>query len=128
MNEIVKFLINMLVALIVFVFVLLLTIRKRPEKPVSKIILLSIIAVVGGMIFARITYGKNLSWWIFYGIPAFVTFVLPPLVLKMKKSELLFYIPIAVIMSPIIHTIFSFFFNWHDFMPVFYVPYWKVLF
>jgi hypothetical protein len=124
MNDIVKFLINMLVALIVFVSVLLLTMRKRTKKPVFKIILLSIIAVVGGMIFARITYGKNLPWWIFYGIPAFVTFVLPPLVLRMKKSELLFYIPVAIIMSPVIHTVFSFFFNWHDFMPVFYVPWW----
>ena len=127
MNDIAKFLINMLVALIVFVFVLLFTMRKRPEKPIFKIILLSLIAVVGGMIFARVTFGKNLPWWIFYGIPAFVTFVLPPLVLKMKKHELLFYIPVAIIMSPIIHTVFSFFFNWHDFMPIFHVPYWHDL-
>jgi len=101
MNDIVKFLINMVVGLTVFVFVLLLTMRKRPKKPVFKIILLSLIAVVGGMIFARITFAKHLPWWIFYGIPAFVTFVLPPLVLKMKKRELLFYIPVAIIMSPI---------------------------
>ncbi|MDR2206690.1 MAG: hypothetical protein LBE36_11125, partial [Flavobacteriaceae bacterium] len=75
MNEIVKFLINMLVALVVFVFVLSLSIRKRPEKPMLKIILLSAIAVIGGMIFAKIAFGKGISWWIFYGVPAFVTFV-----------------------------------------------------
>ncbi|MCL1868488.1 MAG: hypothetical protein FWF72_06040 [Paludibacter sp.] len=108
MNDTVKCLIYMLVALIVFVFVLLFTMRKRRKKPIFKIILLSIIAVVGGMLFAKITYGKGVSWWIFYGIPAFITFVLPPLVLKIKKHELMFYIPIAIIMSPVIHTFFSF--------------------
>ena len=77
MNEIGKFLVYMLVALIVFVVVLLFTLRKRPKQPIFKIVLLSIIAVVGGMIFARITYGKGVPWWIFYGIPAFITFVLP---------------------------------------------------
>ena len=128
MNDIVKFLINMLVALIAFVVVLLLTMRKRPKKPIFKIILLSFIAVVGGMIFARVTFGKNLPWYIFYGIPAFVTFVLPPLVLKMKKHELMFWIPVSVLMAPAIHVFFSFFFGWHDYMPLFYVPYWHDLF
>jgi hypothetical protein len=127
MKSIVELLINMLVALIVFVFVLLFTMRKRPEKPVFKIILLSIIAVIGGMIFAKITYGKNLPWWVFYGIPAFVTFVLPPLVLRMKKSELMFWVPASVLMAPVIHVFLSFFFGWHDYMPLFYVPWWHDL-
>ncbi|MCL1942607.1 MAG: hypothetical protein FWF54_03535 [Candidatus Azobacteroides sp.] len=122
MNDIIKFLINMLVALIVFVFVLFFVMRNRPEKPVFKIILLSIIAVVGGMIFARISYGKGVPWWIFYGIPAFITFVLPPIVLHMTKHELIFYIPASVLMAPVIHVFFSFFFGWHDYMPLFYVP------
>jgi hypothetical protein len=114
----------MLVALVVFVVILLLTMRKRTEKPIFKIILLSIIAVVGGMIFAKIAFGKNLPWWIFYGIPAFVTFVLPPIVLKMKNRELIFWIPVSMLMAPIIHLFFSFFFGWHDYMPLFYVPWW----
>ena len=49
MNEIEKFLVYMLFALIVFVLVLLFTLRKRPKQPVFKIVLLSFIAVVGGM-------------------------------------------------------------------------------
>ncbi|OQY76057.1 MAG: hypothetical protein B6D44_00240 [Ignavibacteriales bacterium UTCHB2] len=118
----------MLVALIVFVFVLFFTMRKRSKQPVFKIILLSVIVVVGGMTFARITYGKGIPWWIFYGIPAFITFVLPPIVLKMSKRELIFYIPISLLMGPTIHVFFSFLFGWHDFMPLFYVPWWHDLF
>lgn len=123
-----KFFIYMLVALIVFVVVLLLTMRKRPKQPVFKIVLLSVVAVVGGMTFARITYGKGVPWWIFYGIPAFITFILPPIVLSMKKRELLFYIPISLLMAPAIHIFFSFFFGWHEYMPLFYVPWWHDLF
>jgi len=122
MNDIWKFLVYMLVALIVFVVVLLFTLRKRPKQPIFKIVLLSVIAVVGGMTFARITYGKGVPWWIFYGIPAFITFVLPPIILRMTKRELLFYIPISLLMAPTIHIFFSFFFGWHDYMPLFYVP------
>jgi hypothetical protein len=127
MNEIEKFLVYMLFALIVFVVVLLFTLRKRPQKPVFRIVLLSLIAVVGGMTFARITYGKGVPWWIFYGIPAFITFVLPPIVLRLTKLELKFYIPIILLMAPTVHTFFSFFFGWHDYMPLFYVPWWHDL-
>ena len=127
MNEIEKFLVYMLFALIVFVLVLLFTLRKRPKQPVFRIVLLSLIAVVGGMTFARITYGKGVPWWIFYGIPAFITFVLPPIVLRLTKRELIFYIPVILLMAPTIHTFFSFFFGWHDYMPLFYVPWWRDL-
>lgn len=127
MNDIGKFFVYMLVALIVFVLVLLFIMRKRPKQPIIKIILLSVIAVVGGMTFARITYGKGVTWLIFYGIPAVITFILPPLVLRMTKRELLFFIPLIVLLSPVIHVIFSFLFGWHDYMPLFYVPWWHDL-
>ena len=127
MNEIEKFLVYMLFALIVFVLVLLFTLRERPKQPVFRIVLLSLIAVVGGMTFARFTYGKGVPWWIFYGIPAFVTFVLPPIVMRLTKHELKYYIPIIVLIAPTIHVFFSFFFGWHDYMPLFYVPWWHDL-
>lgn len=89
---------------------------------------MALIVVVGGMTFARITFGTGLPWWIFYGLPALITFVLPPLVLQMSKRELLFYAPSAMLMAPVIHICFSFFFGWHDYMPLFYVPWWRELF
>jgi hypothetical protein len=55
------------------------------------------------MSFARITYGIGIPWWIFYGLPALITFVLPPLVLRMSRRELLLYVPLAILMSPVIH-------------------------
>lgn len=127
MNDIEKFLVYMFVALIVFVAVLHLTVRKQTPRPILKIIILALIVVVGGMIFARITYGEGVPWWIFYGLPAFITFVLPPLVLRMSKRELLFYIPVSILMGPVVHIFFSFFFGWHDYMPLFYVPWWQEL-
>lgn len=128
MNNIGIFLVYMFVALLVFVAVLIFTLRKRPQLPILKIVILSLIAVVGGMTFARITYGIGVPWWIFYGLPAIVTFVLPPIVLRMPKRELLLYIPLSLIMAPVIHTFFSFFFGLHEYMPLFYVTWWRELF
>jgi hypothetical protein len=126
-NDIGIFLANMFAALLVFVGLLVFSLRGRSKRPVSKIVILALIVVVAGMSFARITYGIGVPWWIFYGLPALNTFVLPPLVLRMSRRELLHYVPLAIIMSPVIHIFFSFFFGWHDYMPLFYVPCWHEL-
>jgi len=126
-NGIGIFLVNVFVALLVFIGLLVFILRGRSKRPVFKISILALIVVVGGMTFARITYGIGVPWWIFYGLPALITFVLPPLVLRMSRRELLFYVPLAILMSPVIHIFFSFFFGWHDYMPLFYVPWWHEL-
>ena len=126
-NDIGIFLVNVFVALAGFIGLLIFTLRARSQKPVFRILLLALLVVVCGMLFARITYGKGVPWWIFYGLPALVTFVLPPLILRMSGRELLLYVPLAIMMSPVIHIFFSFFFGWHDYMPLFYVPWWHEL-
>ena len=126
-NDIGIFLVNMFVALLAFVGLLVFSLRGRSKRPFVKIALLALIVVVVGMTFARITYGIGVPWWIFYGLPALNTFILPPLVLRMSRRELLFYVPLAILMSPVIHIFFSFFFGWHDYMPLFYVPWWHEL-
>jgi hypothetical protein len=126
-NGIGIFLVNMVVALVVFIGLLIFTLRGRSQRPVFRILILALIVVVFGMSFARITYGMGVPWWIFYGLPALTTFVLPPLVLRMSGREILLYVPLAILMSPVIHTFFSFFIGWHDYMPLFYVPWWHDL-
>jgi hypothetical protein len=80
--------------------------------------------VAFGMVFAR--YGHvvfRLPWWIYYGLPALVTFLLPPLALKMRRAEILRYLPMAILMAPAIHVFFSLFVGWHDYMPFpVYIP------
>jgi hypothetical protein len=126
-NGIGIFLINVLVALMAFIGLLFFILRGRLQKSIFRILLLSLIVVVCGMTFSRITYGIGVPWWIFYGVPALITFVLPPLVLRMSINELRLYVPLAIIISPVIHIFFSFLFGWHDYMPLFYVPWWHDL-
>jgi len=126
-NDIGIFLVNVFVALAGFIGLLIFTLRARSQKPVFRILLLALLVVVCGMLFARITYGKGVPWWIFYGLPALNTFILPPLILHMSRRELILYVPLAILMSPVIHIFFSFFFGWHDYMPLFYVPWWHEL-
>jgi len=127
-NDIGIFFVNVFVALAVFIGLLFFILSSRSQKLIFRILLLGLIVVIFGMTFSRITYGIGVPWWIFYGLPALLTFVLPPLVLHMSKNETLLYVPLAMIMSPVIHVFFSFFIGWHDFMPLFYVPCWRELF
>jgi len=120
-----QFYIYMIVAMLVFFAVLLFSVRKRASKPWIKLLLLTIILTFAGMIFARMTYGKGLPWWIYYGAPKILSYVIPPVVLKMSRSELLVYLPLALISAPVIHSSFSFFLDWHEYMPLFYVPFWR---
>lgn len=122
MNGINQFLVYMLASMVVYFVVLTFTVRKRTPRPYIKLLLLAFIVTAGGMIFARITYSKELPWWIFYGVPVLLTYLFPPAILRMTWHELLIYIPLAILMAPIIHIFFSFFFDWHQYMPLFYVP------
>jgi len=128
MQGLTQFLVYMAAALLVFTAVLALTLRRRGSRPVGTILLLSLVVVGGGMTFARVMYGRGLPWWIFYGIPAALTLVLPPMALRMSRREFLLYGPLAILMAPAIHVVFSFCLGWHDYMPLFYVPHWRQLF
>jgi hypothetical protein len=118
----------MVAAMIVYYSVLTFTIRNRSPRPFIKILLLTILVTAGGMIFARITYSRSLPWWIFYSIPAILTYLIPPLILRMSWREILRYTPLAILMAPAIHIFFSFFIGWHEYMPLFYIPSWRQLF
>jgi hypothetical protein len=115
----------MVAASAVFVTVLAIATQKRANKPRPALLaMLTIVVVVFGMLFAR--YGHilfRLPWWIYYGLPASLTFLLPPVVLKMKRAEIIWYVPMAVLMAPAIHIFFSLFVGWHDYMPFpVYIP------
>jgi hypothetical protein len=120
----VRFAVFILVTLVVFVGILLLVTRKRsPHPALVTIALVSVVVVIGGMLFAKL--GNNAGWpiWIYYAVPALTTLVLPPIVLRMApRAELGPYLVLAFVSSPVIHVAFSFFVGWHDYLPFFYVP------
>ena len=125
MTDIERFTVFTIAASGLFLAVLTVTIRGRAKKPdFTMLVMLTAIVVVCGMVFAR--YGHilfRLPWWIYYGLPASLTFLLPPVVLKMKRAEVIRYVPMAVLMAPAIHVFFSLFVGWHDYMPFpIYIP------
>jgi hypothetical protein len=120
MPDIVRFFIFMAAAFLLFVAVLLFVTRKRTTTP-SPVSLLAIatIVVIAGMIFARYSHLwiPALSWQIYYGLPALLTLCVAPLTLQMSRAELAQYVPMAFLMAPVIHILFSLFVGWHDYMP-----------
>ncbi len=85
------------------------------------IIVLSLIVVVGGMLFGK--YGANwgFKWWIYYPIPMLMNVLLPPFVLKMKLKKTILYLFLSFLSAPLIHIFFSTFFGWTE-----YMPFWKI--
>jgi hypothetical protein len=126
MPDIARFLIFMTAAFFLFLAVLSFVTRKRTARPgVGLLLTLAMIVVVAGMIFARYAHlwFPSLSWQIYYGLPALITLALAPLALPMSRSEIAQYVPMAFLMAPLIHLVFSLLVGWHDYMPFpFYIP------
>ncbi len=126
MPDLQRFIVFMAAGLVLFLAVLVWVIRNRTAKPPRRsLVMLAIIVVPVGMTFAWYSHAffRDLSWAIYYGVPALTTFVLPPLWLRMSRQEIAWYVPMAVFMAPVIHVVFSLFVGWHDYMPFpVYIP------
>lgn len=125
MSDLARFAVFMAFASAVFLAVLAFITRKRQCKPSPVLFfVITAVVVVGGMLFAR--YGHILfrpPWWIYYGLPALTTILLPPIALRMHRAETWLYIPLAFLMAPAIHMFFSLVVGWHDYMPFpIYIP------
>lgn len=122
MNTTWHFPIMIFASFILFFAVIWIVIGKAEfTSKIKKIILLSVICVVAGMLFGK--YGANwgLPWWFYYPVPMLVNVLLPPVVLKMKNREIIIYLLLSFMSAPLVHAFFSFFFNWPE-----YMPFWKI--
>ena len=117
------FVVFVLVTLLVFVAILRFVLRDRPIKPSSgRIAVVAFVVVVVGMGFAKWGANSGLVWFVYYGVPAAVTVVLPPLALRMRQREVMWYLALALVSSPAIHAFFSLFVGWHEYMPFWRIP------
>lgn len=126
MPDTARFIIFMTAAYLLFVALLRFAIRKRRAlTSLGTTAAIAFIVVVLGMMFARYSHlaFPRLPWWIYYGLPALTTVLLPPIWLRMSRSEVLQYLPLAWLIAPVIHVFFSLFVGWHDYMPFpVYIP------
>ena len=125
MSDVDRFVVFMAAAAVVFLAVLIFVTQRRAIRPAPALLfMLTLVVVAGGMLFAR--YGHILfqpPWWIYYGVPALTTILLPPFALRMRRGEILQYVPMAFLMAPAIHVFFSLVVGWHDYMPFpIYIP------
>ena len=117
-----RFPIMILFSLCVFILVIRMVLKKHEfNKKQNLVYILSFVVVVLGMLFGK--YGENLGlkWWIYYPIPMLINVFLPPLALKMNLKKFFLYVLLSFLSAPFIHFIFSFFFNWNE-----YMPFWKI--
>ena len=118
-----RFAVFVAVSLLAFVAILYFVTRHRTERPkTSTVLSVAALVVVGGMLFAKFGNNAGFPWWIYYTLPALATLVVPPLAFKFSGKELAQYLVLAFLSSPVIHVAFSFFFDWHEYMPFIPVP------
>jgi hypothetical protein len=123
-----RFSIFVLVSLVAFVAILYFVTRQRTQRPGTiAVAVVATLVVVGGMVFAKFGNNAGLAWWIYYTVPALATLLLPPLLFRFSGKELAQYLVLAFLSSPVIHVVFSFLFDWHEYMPFIPVPSLKSL-
>lgn len=123
MNSDSRFFVLVVVSFLAFAGVLRFVLRHREQGPRnSQIMWVAALVVLGGMLFARYGAQLGLPWWIYYTIPMLLTVFLPPLVFLMSARESGRYIVLAFLSAPFIHSVFSFFLGWHEYMPFLKIP------
>ena len=119
----VRFSVFVAVSLVAFIAILYFVTRHRTQRPQNLTVLaVAGLVVVGGMLFAKFGANVGFPWWIYYTVPALATLVVPPVAFKFSRKELAQYLVLAFLSSPVIHVAFSFFFDWHEYMPFIPVP------
>jgi hypothetical protein len=69
------------------------------------------------MVFAKVGATNGFPIWLYYGLPAVLTWVLPPIAFRMTAHEIIRYVPLALLVAPAIHVAFSFLLGWKEYMP-----------
>ena len=119
----IRFFVFVAVSLILFIGILHWTLRTRSVKPAARLVGgIAFVVVVVGMGFAKFGATSGFPWPVYYGLPAAMTLLLPPLSFRMLRSEFAWYVSLAFASSPAIHFLFSFFVGWHEYMPFWYIP------
>jgi len=112
-----------LVSLVQFLGVLFVAMHRRSPRPtLARVLWVAGVVVVGGMVFAKTGTTVGLPVWLYYGVPAALTWALPPVVFRMRGNEVSRYLALAVLSAPMIHILFSFFLGWKEYMPFIPVP------
>lgn len=111
------------VALFVFIVVLRIALRQRSERPSrTALLVVASIVVVGGMCFAKLGATAGFPVWLYYGLPAGLTWFLPPLAFRMRRQEVVPYLALAFLSAPTVHIAFSLVLGWKEYMPFLAVP------
>ena len=87
-----------------------------------KIIFLAIVVVVIGMLLGKYGSKAGLPWWVYYPVPMLMTVLLPPFILRFDRTRVMLYLIMSVMSAPLIHTCFSFFLGWKEYMPFWNIP------
>ena len=119
----VRFAVFVVVSLLAFIAILYFVTRNRTNRPNTLTVLaVATLVVVGGMLFAKFGNNAGFPWWIYYTVQALATLAVPPVTFNFSGKELAQYLVLAFLSSPVIHVAFSFFFDWHEYMPFIPVP------
>ena len=88
----------------------------------ASLLWVSAVVVVGGMLFAKVAANSGLPKWVYYGIPAATTVLLPPIVFRMRRGEVAAYVCAASLLPAVLHVGFSLILGWKEYLPCWAVP------
>jgi len=95
--------------------------KSKFAKKIKSIIVLSIIVIIGGMLFGKYGVQWGFKWWIYYPVPMLMNVLLPPIVLKFNTKMTILYLFLSFLSAPLLHFLFSYFLGWPE-----YMPFWNI--
>lgn len=118
-----RFLIMMAASALVFLAVLRISLACRQRPPsLPAMAAVAGVVVVGGMLYGRLAAQAGFPWWLYLFPPMLVWLFLPPLAFRMRGSETVRYLALAILAGPLVHVLFSFFLGWGEFIPAWRIP------
>ena len=116
--------IMIMVSFVAFYFIIRLVLGKTDFIEKRNLVSILVIGIVSiGMLMGKYGAQIGLPWWIYYPVPMLMTVLLPPIILKMNPGKTALYIILSFLSAPVIHSFFSFFLGWNE-----YMPFWKIPF
>lgn len=117
------FAVFVLTSFAVFVILLQAVLRHRTVRPtLATLSWVSCVVVLAGMVFAKVAHSSGLPPLIYYGVPATMTVLLPPLVFRMRRWEAIAYLCASSALPFAIHLAFSLVLGWKEYLPFWAVP------
>jgi hypothetical protein len=105
-----------------FICVIRIVLGKQYRNKGFMVDITGILTVFGSFLTAGYGKAAGLPEYLRYVIPVALAVCLPPLSLRMNSGQILKYLALGILVTPVVHILFSLLLGWNDMLPFIAIP------